>query len=58
MTLALQVTHLTIASLLQGFNLATPNDGPVDMTEGLGITMPKAAPLEVNLTPRLPADLY
>ncbi|GLT73633.1 hypothetical protein SLA2020_454770 [Shorea laevis] len=58
MTLALQVTHLTIASLLQGFNLATPNDDPVDMTEGLGITMPKAAPLEVNLTPRLPADLY
>lgn len=58
MALALQVTHLTIACLLQGFNLTTPSDAPVDMSEGLGITLPKALPLEVILTPRLSADLY
>ncbi|XP_022769908.1 cytochrome P450 CYP82D47-like [Durio zibethinus] len=58
MTLALQMTHLTMACLLQGFDLTTPFDKPVDMTEGLGITMPKATPLEVILSPRLPAAMY
>ncbi|XVF32144.1 hypothetical protein REPUB_Repub17cG0056700 [Reevesia pubescens] len=58
MTLALQMTHLTIARILQGFDLTTPFDEPVDMTEGLGITMPKATPLEVILSPRLPAAMY
>ncbi|OMP09865.1 Cytochrome P450 [Corchorus olitorius] len=58
MTLALQMTHLTIARLLQGFELTTPFGEPVDMTEGLGITMPKATPLEVIPSPRLPAAMY
>ncbi|XWS76055.1 hypothetical protein CRYUN_Cryun01aG0144500 [Craigia yunnanensis] len=58
MTLALQMTHLTIARILHGFDLTTPFDEPVDMTEGLGITMPKATPLEVILSPRLPAAMY
>jgi len=31
---------------------------PVDMTEGLGITLPKATPLEVLLNPRLAPELY
>nr|GEX41338.1 cytochrome P450 82C4-like [Tanacetum cinerariifolium] len=38
---ALQVMHLTLARLLQGFDLSTPMGMPVDMTEGLGIALPK-----------------
>ncbi|CAL5388076.1 unnamed protein product [Camellia sinensis] len=55
---ALQVTHLTMARLLQGFDFATPLNEPVDMTEGLGITLPKATPLEVIVTARLDSQLY
>ncbi|KAF8014661.1 hypothetical protein BT93_H0462 [Corymbia citriodora subsp. variegata] len=55
---ALQVIHLTLARLLQGFDLATPSDEAVDMTEGLGVNLPKATPLEAVLTPRLPPKLY
>ncbi|KZV25716.1 hypothetical protein F511_04777 [Dorcoceras hygrometricum] len=57
-TFAMQVTHLTLARLLQGFDFATPANIPVDMTEGQGVTMPKATPLEVIITPRLPGLLY
>ncbi|KAL5987217.1 hypothetical protein ACLOJK_041214 [Asimina triloba] len=56
--LAHQLLHLTFARLLHGFELSTPGDGPVDMTEGSGLTAPKATPLEVVLTPRLPLELY
>ncbi|KAJ9697336.1 hypothetical protein PVL29_009233 [Vitis rotundifolia] len=56
--LSLQILHLTVARLLQGFNMTTPLNAPVDMTEGIGITMPRATPLEVMLTPRLPSLLY
>ncbi|KAL6214318.1 hypothetical protein ACLB2K_013754 [Fragaria x ananassa] len=55
---AFQLMHLTVARLIQGFELATPLDKAVDMTEGLGITMPRATALEVVLTPRLASDLY
>ncbi|KAL4384749.1 hypothetical protein GQ457_15G015670 [Hibiscus cannabinus] len=58
MTLALQLTHLTIARILQGFELSMPFSEAVDMREGLGITMPKATPLEVILRPRLSAAMY
>ncbi|XVF81233.1 hypothetical protein PTKIN_Ptkin15bG0139600 [Pterospermum kingtungense] len=58
MNWALQVIRLTIASLLQGFELTTPLNAPVDMAEGSGVTLPKATPLEVVLTPRLPHHLY
>ncbi|XP_050252566.1 cytochrome P450 CYP82D47-like isoform X2 [Quercus robur] len=57
-TFALQVSHLTLARLLQGFEFTTPLNMPVDMTEGLGITLPKATPLEVLLNPRLAPELY
>ena len=57
-TLAFQLMHLTVARLIQGFELATPLDKAVDMTEGLGITMPRATALEDVLTPRLASDLY
>ncbi|PON99152.1 Cytochrome P450, E-class, group I [Trema orientale] len=55
---ALQVLHLTLARLLQGFEFKNPLDGPIDMTESPGLTIPKATPLEVLLTPRLPPELY
>ncbi|KAA8550581.1 hypothetical protein F0562_002265 [Nyssa sinensis] len=57
-TASLQMMSLTLARLLQGFNLVTPMNAQVDMSEGLGITLPKATPLEVILTPRLPFKLY
>ncbi|KAF3786347.1 Flavonoid 3'-monooxygenase [Nymphaea thermarum] len=57
-TMALQVLHLTLARLLQSFEWLMPMDEPVDMTEGFGLSMPKASPLKVRLTPRLPPHLY
>ncbi|KAK7283327.1 hypothetical protein RIF29_12768 [Crotalaria pallida] len=58
MSFALQVLHLTLARLLHAFEFATPSHEPVDMTESPGLTIPKATPLEVLLTPRLPAQVY
>ncbi|CAN1850744.1 Cytochrome P450 CYP82J17 [Linum perenne] len=57
MAFATQVVNLTVARLLQGFDITSCHI-PVDMSQGLGLTMPKATPLEVRLTPRLPAHLY
>uniref|UniRef100_A0A7N2QYA1 Secreted protein n=1 Tax=Quercus lobata TaxID=97700 RepID=A0A7N2QYA1_QUELO len=50
---ALQVMQLTLATLLHAFEIATPANEPVDMTETAGQTNFKATPLEVHLTPRL-----
>lgn len=55
---ALQVLHLTLAHFLHAFELSTPLDQPVDMTESPGLTIPKATPLDVLLKPRLPAKVY
>ncbi|XP_002510298.2 xanthotoxin 5-hydroxylase CYP82C4 [Ricinus communis] len=55
---ALHALHLTLARFLHAFDVATPMDQPVDMTERSGTTLPKATPLEVLLSPRLPAKLY
>lgn len=55
---ATQVSLMTLARLLQGFDLEVPVDEPVDMREGLGITLPKLTPLQIVLTPRLPYELY
>ena len=57
-TAGMQTMHLTLARLLQSFNVATPSNAPVDMREGSGLTLPKIVPLEVVLTPRLPSKLY
>lgn len=57
-TFALQVLHLTFARLLQGFDMKTPTGESVDMTEGVAITLPKATPLEIQITPRLSPELY
>lgn len=57
-TASMQMMQLTLARLLQGFNLTTPMNEPVDMTEAPGITLHRKYPLEVVLTPRLPSMLY
>ncbi|KAH9669835.1 Xanthotoxin 5-hydroxylase CYP82C4 [Citrus sinensis] len=55
---AFQVMPLILASLLHGFDLATPLDEPVDMEEAKSLTITRATPLKVLLTPRLSASLY
>ena len=55
---ALQVMQLTLATLLHAFEISSPSDEPMDMTEKGGLTNQKATPLEVYLTPRLHAQVY
>uniref|UniRef100_A0A5B7C514 Cytochrome P450 CYP82D47-like n=1 Tax=Davidia involucrata TaxID=16924 RepID=A0A5B7C514_DAVIN len=57
-TFGLQMLHLVLASLLHGFEISTPADAPVDMTESAGLTNMKATPLEVLVAPRLSPNLY
>ncbi|KAH6814409.1 hypothetical protein C2S51_023427 [Perilla frutescens var. frutescens] len=54
----LQVIYLTLARLLQGFDLSMQTGEAVDMGEGLGIALPKLKPLDIVLTPRLTPKLY
>ncbi|KAK3015136.1 hypothetical protein RJ639_006286 [Escallonia herrerae] len=54
----LQMLHLVLATLLHSFELSTPVDAPVDMTESAGLTNHKATPLEVLLAPRLSPNVY
>ncbi|KAK7406604.1 hypothetical protein VNO78_08233 [Psophocarpus tetragonolobus] len=56
-SLALRVVHLTLARLLHSFNVASPSNQVVDMTESVGLTNLKATPLQVLLTPRLDTKL-
>ncbi|CAL8995827.1 unnamed protein product [Prunus brigantina] len=55
---AMQVLHLTLARLLHAFEFEILLGQRIDMTESPGLTIPKATPLEVLLTPRLPGNLY
>jgi len=57
-SLALQVMQLTLATLLQAFEIATPLEELVDMTEKVGLNNEKTTLVEVHLTPRLPTQLY
>ncbi|KAL3531080.1 hypothetical protein ACH5RR_010402 [Cinchona calisaya] len=57
-TYGMNVVQMTLARMLQGFDITTPMGMPVDMSEGLGIALPKVKPLEVLLAPRLPVELY
>ncbi|XP_054793641.1 dimethylnonatriene synthase-like isoform X1 [Prosopis cineraria] len=56
----IQVVSLTLARLLQGFDLSTTTkDGvAVEMSEGLGVALPKLNPLRVMIKPRLSFELY
>ena len=53
---ALQVVHLTLASLLHAFEFSA--DAQIGMTESSGLSNMKVGPLQVFLTPRLPNHLY
>jgi len=53
MAFGVQMLNLVLARLLHEFELSTPDDKPVDMTESAGLTVAKATPLEVLITPRL-----
>nr|GMD75963.1 cytochrome P450 CYP82D47-like [Ipomoea batatas] len=57
-TLGLRILHLTLASLIQSFDMKRPSIEPIDMTQSPGLSSPKATPLHVLLTPRLASDLY
>ncbi|KAI8013503.1 Xanthotoxin 5-hydroxylase CYP82C4 [Camellia lanceoleosa] len=58
-TLAYKIMHLILARLLQGFNLEMlSRNGKVNMSEGLGLVLNKATPLEVLLIPRLSGEFY
>ncbi|XP_019180702.1 PREDICTED: cytochrome P450 CYP82D47-like [Ipomoea nil] len=58
MPLALQIVHLTLASLIQSFDMKRSSMEPIDMTGSIGISSPKATPLHALLIPRLTSDLY
>ncbi|KAK8665188.1 hypothetical protein V6N13_005362 [Hibiscus sabdariffa] len=49
---------MPLARLLHGFEWGTVSDEEIDMSESPGIAVPKATPLEVTLTPKLPSMLY
>ncbi|GMH29646.1 hypothetical protein Nepgr_031489 [Nepenthes gracilis] len=53
-----QIMPFTLATLLQAFEILTPSNKQVDLTERFGLTSMKDTPLEVILTPRLPDKLY
>lgn len=57
-TFATQVSLMTLARLLQRFNLEEPIDEHIDLKEGLGITLPKLTPLQIVLSPRLHSEFY
>ncbi|KAJ7529078.1 hypothetical protein O6H91_15G033300 [Diphasiastrum complanatum] len=56
--LALASVQLALAALLQSFEWSVPPAEKMDMTEAYGLTLPKAVPLHLLATPRLPQHLY
>nr|GMD75960.1 cytochrome P450 CYP82D47-like [Ipomoea batatas] len=48
-TLSLQILHLTLASLIQSFDMKRPSIEPIDMTQSPGLTSPKATPLHPSI---------
>ncbi|KAF8022911.1 hypothetical protein BT93_F0428 [Corymbia citriodora subsp. variegata] len=58
MSFGLQSVHYMLARFLHAFDVSTPDNLPVDKSESTGITINKAMPIEVMLTPRLPNEVY
>ncbi|MBA0790442.1 hypothetical protein Gohar_015092, partial [Gossypium harknessii] len=57
-TFGLQVVHLMVAKLIQGFDIKTAEGTAVDMEEGFGLALPKLNPIDVVLRPRLRTEFY
>ncbi|XP_042481630.1 cytochrome P450 CYP82D47-like [Macadamia integrifolia] len=56
---SLLTLQMMLARLVHEFELQTPSNEPVDMTERMGLSMSKKTPLDVLLSPRvLPSQLY
>ena len=53
MSFALQLVHLTLASLLHEFEIDRPSEELLDMEEGFGFIIFRKTPLEIVLSPRL-----
>ncbi|KAK9157114.1 hypothetical protein Scep_003688 [Stephania cephalantha] len=53
---ALQVMHLTLARILQAFELKTHSNVGVDLEECSGILLSMMHPLQVLMAPRLPSN--
>ncbi|KAL4193738.1 hypothetical protein AMTRI_Chr06g178330 [Amborella trichopoda] len=58
MGLALRSAVYVLGCLLHGFEWQREGIEPVDMSEGAGLTMPRAVPLRAFVTPRLPLHVY
>ncbi|KAJ8759320.1 hypothetical protein K2173_006840 [Erythroxylum novogranatense] len=58
LNLATQILQLSLARLLQAFEMTTPCNEPVDMTESFSLVLLKKTPFDVVLTPRLAPQLY
>ncbi|KAK9107874.1 hypothetical protein Syun_023885 [Stephania yunnanensis] len=56
--LALQVMHLTLARILQAFELKTHSNVGINLEECSGILLSMMHPLQVLMAPRLPSELY
>ncbi|KAI7734490.1 hypothetical protein M8C21_030298, partial [Ambrosia artemisiifolia] len=54
--LADQMLLTVLATLLQNFDISSPDDAPIDMSASAGLTNAKATPLEVLVSPRLHTD--
>ncbi|XP_074279940.1 cytochrome P450 CYP82D47-like [Silene latifolia] len=54
----LRVVHLTLASVLHGFEYVSPNGAPIDMSESFGLTNVKTNPITVLIKPSLLSKLY
>ena len=50
--------HLMLANLIHGFDSGRPSQDLINMEESIGLTSKRTIPLEVFLTPRLPAQVH